>query len=65
MSDNKDKKPVINLPDNVAVDYLFEKMIKSFIKQVQKEGILQEVKDRRYYVKPSALKRAKGKEKRR
>jgi len=34
-----------------------EKMIKRFLKRVKKLGIIQEVLDRRYYVKPSAKKR--------
>jgi len=34
----------------------FEKAIKVFKKMVQRSGILQEVKDRRYYVKPSERK---------
>ena len=57
MSDNKQDKKSINLPENVAVDYSFEKMLKYFIKQVQKDGILDEVKRRKYYIKPSEIKR--------
>lgn len=34
----------------------FEKAVKVFKKLVQRSGILQEVKDRRYYVKPSERK---------
>jgi len=49
------KKPEIKLPENVPVDYNFEKMIKSFLKDVQKKGIIQEVRDRRYYTKPSEI----------
>ena len=65
MSDFKDKKPIINLPENVQMDYTFEKMLKTFMKQVDKLGILQEVKARRYYIKPSMLKRLNKKGKRR
>jgi len=65
MSDTDKKRPEIKLPENVPVDYAFDKMLKSFIKQVQKEGILEEAKRRRYYVKPSELKRLAKKEKER
>jgi len=34
-----------------------ERLIKRFLKRVKKLGILQEVLDRRYYVKPSVQKR--------
>jgi len=34
-----------------------EKMIKRFLKKVKKMGILEEVLNRRYYVKPSVQKR--------
>jgi ribosomal protein S21 len=58
MSDPKsDKKPVINIPENVPVDMNFERMFKQFSKQVKRDGILEEVKRRRYYIKPSALKK--------
>ena len=36
-----------------------ERMIKRFIKKCKKDGILQEVRDRRYYRKPSEIKRLK------
>lgn len=56
MEDKKEfKKPVI-LPEHVSIDYTFEKMLKNFQKQVEKSGILQEVKERRYYSKPSEIK---------
>lgn len=62
MADPKDKKS-INLPENVPVDYNFERMLKSFMKLIDKSGILQEVKTRRYYVKPSELRRLNQKKK--
>ena len=37
----------------------FERMLKRFIKKVKKDGILEEVRDRRHYVKPSVKKRLK------
>lgn len=65
MADDKTKKVEVKLPENVMVDYTFERMVKSFIKQVQKDGIIELVKKRRYYEKPSALKRLAEKERRR
>ena len=38
----------------------FEKAMRIFKKQCQKEGFLIEVKERRYYSKPSERKRKKG-----
>lgn len=38
----------------------FEKAMKIFKKQCQKEGFLVELKERRYYAKPSERKRRKG-----
>lgn len=64
MSDTKEKKQII-LPENMQVDYTFEKMLKTFMKQVDKEGILKEYKRRRYYEKPSTLKRTLENERRR
>jgi ribosomal protein S21 len=54
--DNRDsdkKRPEVKLPENVPVDFNFERMLKSFIKNVEKTGVLKEVKARRYYIKPS------------
>ena len=66
MSDPKDiKKPVIILPENVQVDYTFEKMLKTFKKKVETDGILEEVKRRKYYIKPSEQKRTARKSKKR
>jgi len=43
----------------------FEKAMRIFKKQCQREGFLMEVKERRYYSKPSERKRKKGTGKRR
>ena len=51
------KKPII-LPDNGVVNYQFEAMIKAFISKVKKDGTMEEIRARRYYIKPSAKKRA-------
>lgn len=37
----------------------FEKMVKLFKRKCQNDGILQEIRDRRYYKKPSEIKRLK------
>ena len=39
----------------------FERAMRIFKKQCQKEGFLVEIKERRYYSKPSEKKRRKGK----
>jgi len=62
MDDTK-KKPV-TLPENVMVDYAFENMLKKFIHDVKKSGVLEETKARRYYLKPSLKKRLALKSKR-
>jgi ribosomal protein S21 len=35
----------------------FERMVKRFLKKVKKERVIDQVKDRRYYEKPSVTKR--------
>lgn len=56
MSDYKEhKKPEIKLPENVPTDYEFEKMLKIFIKKIQKDDILEEIRNRQYYIKPSEI----------
>ena len=39
-----------------------EKMIRRFMKKVKKEGILEEVRERAYYMKPSEKRRRKRRE---
>ncbi len=38
-------------------DEPFERMLKRFMKKVKKERIIEQIKDRRYYEKPSIVKR--------
>lgn len=52
-----DEKKQVQLPTNVSVDYQFENLLKKFIHDVKKSGVLEEVRARRYYVKPSMIKR--------
>lgn len=65
MSDPKKEKKEVKIPENVPVDYTFERMLKSFLHQVDKDGILQEIRARRYYIKPSEVKRLAKKSKKR
>jgi ribosomal protein S21 len=60
------KEGEIKLPEETIVDKVFEKMLSKFKKDVEKSGVLELVKARRYYRKPSELKRlrANGKLKR-
>jgi ribosomal protein S21 len=55
MSDPKQEKREVKLPENIPTDYSFERMLKSFMRQVEKDNIIGEVRDRRYYVKPSTI----------
>lgn len=56
MSNPKEnKKPVQLPPENVQTDMNFERMLKSFSRSVEKSGILQEIRLRRYYIKPSEI----------
>jgi ribosomal protein S21 len=51
---------VINVQVNASRNGLEgERLIRKFIKKVKKSGILDEVKDRRYYTKKSVKKRLK------
>ncbi len=52
-----DEKKQVQLPVNVLVDYQFENLLKKFIHDTKKSGILEEVRARRYYIKPSMVKR--------
>lgn len=64
--DNRDnKKQPVTPPENTPIDYNFERMFKNFVKTVQKSGVLEQIKARRYYIKPSELKRMAKKSKRR
>ena len=43
----------------------FERLVKKFTRKVKKSGILDEVRERRYYTKPSVKRRKKKLEKQR
>jgi len=51
--------------DDTNVDPLFVAMLKRFNNQIKKDGILDEVRLRRYFQKPSEKKRLEEKERRR
>ena len=50
---------MVEVKVNEKID--FEKAMRIFKKQCQKDGFLVELKERRYYSKPSERKRKKGK----
>ncbi len=53
-----------NTIQGLAVDVYndnFDKAFRQFRKKVQKAGLMQEVRDRRYYIKPNEVKRLAGK----
>lgn len=47
----------VNLKDNSPE--AFEKMIRTFKKICQKDGFIQEIRERRYFEKPSAIRHKK------
>jgi len=47
------------------IDPIFERMLKTFKKQMEKDGVIELIKKRRYYIKPSEEKRLAKKSKRR
>jgi len=54
------KKPVI-LPTDAPIDYDFERKMKEFTSYVKRNGIIEEIRRRRYYIKKSELKRLAAK----
>ncbi len=46
-----------DIKEDEVIDPVFERMLKTFIKQTEKLGILQEAKERKNYTKPSEVKR--------
>jgi small subunit ribosomal protein S21 len=47
----------VNIKVQPKKDEPFERMLKRFMKKVKKERIIEQIKDRRYYEKPSIVKR--------
>ena len=47
----------VNIKVQPKKDEPFERMLKRFMKKVKKERIIEQVKERRYYEKPSVTKR--------
>lgn len=52
-----DKKMEVKSLNEPIFDIAFENMLKQFTYQVKKEGILEEFRSRRYYMKPSEKRR--------
>ncbi len=56
------KKGVVRLPQiEVRKDESFESALRRFKKQIENEGILRELRERKHYEKPSERKRKKAK----
>ena len=51
------KSTHVNAKVEQKKDEPFERMLRRFIKKVKKERVIEQVKDRRYYEKPSVVKR--------
>ena len=51
------KSTHVNAKVEQKKDEPFERMLKRFIKRVKKERIVEQVRERRYYEKPSVLRR--------
>lgn len=52
---------MINLPEiEIRKDESFESALRRFKKQIEQEGILRELRDRKHYEKPSERKRKKA-----
>ena len=60
----------VNVPNMAGLDFkqqtiIFDKAYKRFKKFVEKEGVIKEVQDRRYYTKTSDVERRKQRERER
>ena len=56
---------MINLPKiEVRKDESFEQALRRFKRQIEQEGILKEIRERKYYEKPSERKRKKARSRR-
>jgi small subunit ribosomal protein S21 len=58
---NIPSKEMMRMSDFEKRDDSFESMLRRFKKQVEQDGILKEVRDRKHYEKPSERKRKKAK----
>jgi small subunit ribosomal protein S21 len=61
-SREREKMKVINVEITPRRNEAVDRLIKRFTKKVKKEGILQTVRDRKYYEKPSVKKKKVAKE---
>jgi len=56
---------MMNMPQvEIRKDESFESAMRRFKKQIEQEGILRELRDRKHYEKPSEKKRRKSKSRR-
>ena len=49
------------IPNKEVIDIKFENMLKAFIRKIKKEGILEEFKSRRFFMKPSLKRHLRNK----
>jgi len=62
---NLTRRRMINLPHiEVRKDESFEQALRRFKRQIEQEGILKEIRERKYYEKPSERKRKKARSRR-
>lgn len=58
---NLTRRRMINLPQiEVRKDESFEQALRRFKRQIEQEGILKEIRERKYYEKPSERKRKRA-----
>lgn len=65
MAKNHKRREMIRLPEiEVRKDESFEAALRRFKRQIEQEGILKEIRERKHYEKPSERKRKKMRRKR-
>ena len=65
MRRNRRRRKPYNFEIEIRYPDQTDRMIKKFIKKTKKEGLIDELRERRYYTKPSDAKRLKRKKRRR
>jgi len=65
MRRNRRRRKPYNFEIEIRYPDQTDRMIKKFIKKTKKEGLIDELRERRYYTKPSDAKRLKRKKRKR
>ena len=65
MTRNKRRRKPYNFEVEIRYPDQTDRMVKKFIKKTKKSGIIDELRERRYYIKPSDAKRMKRKKRKR